>query len=104
MIQNARQKAELPVDRDFHKLMDNANFGIDCRNNIDNCKFEPIYDEIGKISFIENMKIYLAAKNIKILLASKQCVMKSSKHLMKNSSPYIRTTRINVGEKIFDKY
>ena len=101
MIQNARQKAEPPADRDFHKLMDNANFGIDCK---DNCKFEPIYDKIGKISFIENMKIYLAAKNIKILLASKQCVMKSSKHLMKNSSPYIPTSRINIGEKIFDKY
>ena len=87
MIQNAKQKAEPPIKRDFRKLMDNANFEIDCRNNIDNCKFEPIYDEIGKISFIENMKICLAAKNIKVLLASKQCVKKSSKHLMKNSLP-----------------
>ena len=32
--------------------MGNANFGIDCRNNIGKCKFEPIYNEIGEISFI----------------------------------------------------
>lgn len=82
MKQNARRKAESPAERDFDKLMNNASFGIGCRNDIDNCKFEPIYDEIGEISFIENMKIYLAAKNIKILLASKQCVKKPNKHLM----------------------
>lgn len=87
MKQNARRKAESPVERDFDKLMNNASFGIGCRNDVDKCKFEPIYDEIGEISFIENMKIYLAAKNIKILLASKQCVEKPNKHLMKNSSP-----------------
>ena len=33
--------------------MDNSNFEIDCRNNISNFKFEPIYDEIGEISFIK---------------------------------------------------
>ena len=30
--------------------MNNANFGYDCRNNIDNCYFEPINDEIGEIA------------------------------------------------------
>ena len=53
MNQNARQKAESSVERDFYKLINNANFGIDCRNNIDNCKFEPIYNEIGEIGFIK---------------------------------------------------
>ena len=32
--------------------MNNAKFRIDCRNNIDNCQFETIYDEIDKIAFI----------------------------------------------------
>ena len=53
MNQNARQKTETPVGRDFYKLMNNANFGIDCRNNIDNCKFEAIYDETGEVSCIK---------------------------------------------------
>ena len=30
MNQNARKNAETPVERDFYKLMNNANFGIDC--------------------------------------------------------------------------
>ena len=52
MNQNARQKTKTPIKRDFYKLMNNANFGIDSRNNIDNCKFELIYGQIDDISFI----------------------------------------------------
>ena len=37
MNQKARQKATSPAERDFYKLLNNFNFGIDCRNNIDNC-------------------------------------------------------------------
>ena len=33
--------------------MNNSNFGIDCRNNIDNCILEPLYDEIEEISYIK---------------------------------------------------
>ena len=32
--------------------MNNSNFGYDCRNNLDNCKFNPIFDELGEISYI----------------------------------------------------
>ena len=53
MSHKARQKAKTLVERDFYKLTNNANFGIDRQNNIGNCKFEPIYDEIGEISFIK---------------------------------------------------
>ena len=53
MNQKARQKATSPVERDFYKLLNNANLGTDCRNNIENCKLEPIYDEIGEISYIK---------------------------------------------------
>ena len=33
--------------------MNISNFGIDCRNNIDNQILEPIYDEISEIAFIK---------------------------------------------------
>ena len=33
--------------------MNNANFRIDCRNNIDNCQFETMYDEIDKTVYIK---------------------------------------------------
>ena len=46
------------VEKDFYKLLHNPNFGIDCSNNIDNCVFEPIYNEIGEISYIKNMTVY----------------------------------------------
>ena len=53
MNQISRQKATSPVKRDFYKLLNNANFGIDCRNNIDNCHFKPVYDEIGETAYIK---------------------------------------------------
>ena len=53
MIQRSRQKATTSVKRDFFKLLNNSNFGIDCCNNIDNCIFEPLYDNLGKISYIK---------------------------------------------------
>ena len=53
MNQKTRQKVPSAVERDFYKLLNNANFGFDCRNNINNCKPEPIYDEIGEISYIK---------------------------------------------------
>ena len=32
--------------------MNNSNFGYDCRNNLDNCKFVPIFDEYRESTFI----------------------------------------------------
>ena len=37
MNQKSRQKATSSGEKDFYKLWNNSNFGIDCRNNIDNC-------------------------------------------------------------------
>ena len=53
MNQEARQKAAYPVERDFYKLLNNSNFGVNCRNNIENCVLEPLYDKIGEISYIK---------------------------------------------------
>ena len=43
MNQKSRQKATSSVKGDFFKLLNNSNFGIDCRNNIDIGILEPIY-------------------------------------------------------------
>ena len=40
MNQKARQKATSSVEKDFYKLLNSSNFGIDCRNNINNCILE----------------------------------------------------------------
>ena len=50
--QKARQEAKNSIESDFCKLLNNANFGYDCRNNLDNCIFEPVNDEIQELSFI----------------------------------------------------
>ena len=68
MKQKSRQKATSPVGRDFYKLLNNNNFGIDCRNNIDNCHFEPIYDEISEIAYIKQYDSTFDNKNIVIFL------------------------------------
>ena len=51
--QKSRQNAKNSIEKDFWKLMNNANFGNDCRNNANNTKFEPIIDEINEISYIK---------------------------------------------------
>ena len=53
MNQTSRQNAKNNIEKDFFKLMNNANFGFDCRNNANNTKFEPIIDEMSEISYIK---------------------------------------------------
>ena len=50
--QKSHQESKNSIEKDFYKLMNNSNFGYDCRNNIDNCKFLPIFDEYNEITFI----------------------------------------------------
>ena len=49
MNQKSRQEAKTNTEKDFYKLMNNANFGSDCRNNVDNCDFVRIFDEVNEI-------------------------------------------------------
>ena len=55
MNQVSRQNAQTDVEKDFYKLMNNSNFGYDCRNNADNWFFffffQPIYDEIEELPY-----------------------------------------------------
>ena len=60
MNQKARQKATSLVEKDFYKLLNNSNFGIDCRNNIDNCYFEPLCDNFPDIIYIKRFTTIFA--------------------------------------------
>ena len=51
--QRKRQEAKSSIEKDFHKLMNNANFGNDCRYNRNNTKFQPLVDEIEEITYIK---------------------------------------------------
>ena len=50
--QVARQNAKTSMEKKFYKLMNNPNFGYDCRNNFDNRYFTPVIDEIEEMGFI----------------------------------------------------
>ena len=52
MNQKSRQQSKNSIEKDFYKLMNYSNFGCDCRNNLDNCKLVPIFDEFKEISYI----------------------------------------------------
>ena len=52
MNKKSRQQSKNNIEKDLYKLMNNSNFGYDCRNNLDNCKFVPIFDELKEISYI----------------------------------------------------
>ena len=53
MNQKSRQKATSSVEKDFFKLLNNSNFGTGCRNNIDNCILELIYENFTEIFYIK---------------------------------------------------
>ena len=48
-----RKAAETKVEKDFYKLLNNSNFGYDCRNNIGNCNIELLHDGVEEIKFIK---------------------------------------------------
>ena len=53
MNQKLRQNAKKDIEKNFYKLMNNANFSFDCRNNANNLKFGPLIDEINELTYIK---------------------------------------------------
>ena len=53
MNQKSRQESKINAEKGFFKLMNNSNFGSDCRNSLDNCDYVPIFDEIGDIQRLQ---------------------------------------------------
>ena len=50
MNQKWRQQSKNNAEKDFYRLMGNSNFGYDCRNNLNNCKFVPKFDEYKQLT------------------------------------------------------
>ena len=53
MNQRSRQTAKNSVEKIFYKLLNNSNFGYDCRNNLDNCTFAPIFDGLNEMTYFK---------------------------------------------------
>ena len=58
MNQKSRQNAKNLIEKDFFKLMNNANFGYKCPNNLDNCQFIPIFDEMSEVTCLKRYYNY----------------------------------------------
>ena len=71
MYQKSRQEATDKVESDFCKLLNNANFGYDCRNNLDNCSFDPITDKIRELIFIKRYHSNLYDENLRPFITSR---------------------------------
>ena len=48
----ACQNGKSDMEKNFYKLINNSNFGYDCRNNFGNCFLSPVIDELEEISYI----------------------------------------------------
>ena len=53
MNQNAQKIAKTKVQKDFYKLLNNSNFGHDCRNSIGNSMLELMFDGHEEISYLK---------------------------------------------------
>ena len=68
MNQKSRQESKNNTEKDFYKLMNNSNFGYDCQNNLDNCKFVLNFMSIRKLLILEDIGIFLIQEFHNLLL------------------------------------
>ena len=69
MNQKSRQNTKNSIEKDFFKLINNSNFGYDCRNNLDNCQFIPIFDELKEVTYQKRYYNYFEQKVSKFVTA-----------------------------------
>ena len=53
--QKSRQNAKTDIEKKIYRLINNANFGFDCRNNANNTKFGLVIDELGEITYVKKI-------------------------------------------------
>lgn len=53
--------------------MNSSNFGYDYRNNIDNCQFIAIFDEVKKVPYLRRYYIYFNEKVSKFVSSDLIC-------------------------------
>ena len=70
MNQISRHNAKTSVEKDFYELVNNSNFGYDCRNNPGNCSFTGLFDEIKELTFAKNIKMFSTATYLNLFLQS----------------------------------
>ena len=89
MNQKSRQNAKNSVEKDFYKLVNNSNFGYDYRNNLDDCKFVPVFDELKEITYIEKYYNFFGpkvSKYVSIDLISQEIEEKYNDDIIKIST------------------
>ena len=73
MNQKSRQNSKNNIEKDFYKLINNSNFDYDCRNNLDNCQFFPIFDKFKEITYLKRYYNYFDPRFSKFVTADLIC-------------------------------